>query len=80
MLVLVFLVVITLVSPRYHSPHGHVNVGPAVDYTVGEPQYFEERALLGGRSCRVRRDLALYDRDPITGCTVPWDPTTSSWA
>ncbi|MEX1195687.1 MAG: hypothetical protein WD904_09000 [Dehalococcoidia bacterium] len=70
-LVLVAMVAITAISPRYHSPT-EVNAGSPDDYAVGEPRFFEEERfwLVNLPSGEF---IALYDRDPITGCTVPWD-------
>jgi len=67
---LVALVVITVASPRYHSPT-EVNAGSPDDYAVAEPRYFEEQRfwlvhLPDGEF------VALYDRDPATGCGLPF--------
>ncbi|HVP05959.1 MAG TPA: hypothetical protein VMT90_09815 [Dehalococcoidia bacterium] len=69
---LVLLVIITWVSPRYEATRS-VNIGPASTYAVGQPVYHESDRfwVVKVPSGEV---LALYDRDPITGCTVPWDP------
>jgi hypothetical protein len=70
--VVALLAFITLISPRFVATQT-VNVGPASDYQVGAPIFFEDE-----RFWVVKLDsgemLALYDRDPFTGCTVPWDP------
>jgi hypothetical protein len=68
--VLAVLVAITAVSPRYHTP-SEVNAGDPADYAVGDPHYFEEQRfwlvhLPSGEF------VALYDRDPATGCSLPW--------
>lgn len=71
-LVIALLAVLTWASPRFIATQT-VNVGPAANYQVGSPVYYEEE-----RFWVVKLDsgemLALYDRDPNTGCTVPWDP------
>lgn len=71
-LVVALLAFITLISPRFVATQT-VDIGPASDYAVGAPIYFEHE-----RFWVVKLDsgemLALYDRDPMTGCTVPWDP------
>lgn len=63
---------ITLISPRFVATRT-VNVGPASDYAVGSPIYFEEERFWVVK-LESGEMLALYDRDPLTGCTVPWDP------
>jgi hypothetical protein len=69
--VLAGLAVMTLVSPGYEAPH-EVKVGAPADYTYGEPVFFEEERFWISRLPSGEL-IALYDRDPITGCTVPWD-------
>jgi hypothetical protein len=71
-LVVVLLIVITWVSPRYEATRT-VNVGPASDYAVGSPVYHESDRFWVVKLPSGEM-LALYDRDPVTGCTVPWDP------
>jgi hypothetical protein len=68
---LVLLVILTWVSPRYEATRT-VNIGPAAQYNVGSPVYHEDDRFWVAKlpSGDV---IALYDRDPITGCTVPWD-------
>ncbi len=67
---LVALVAITIVSPRFQSPTA-VNAGSPDDYAVLEPSYFEEQ-----RFWLVRLPdgefVALYDRDPASGCGLPY--------
>ena len=68
--VLVALVAITIASPRFRSPTV-VNAGSPDDYAVAEPSYFEEQRfwlvhLPDGEF------VALYDRDPATGCALPY--------
>ena len=67
---LVVLVVITIVSPRFFSPT-EINVGSPDDYGIAEPSYFKEQ-----RFWLVKLPdgefVALYDRDPATGCGLPF--------
>ena len=76
-LFLVALVSITLVSPRYHSPQV-VNAGAPAEYAVGEPHFFEDQRFWLVRLPAGEADgpdgefVALYDRDPATGCTLPF--------
>lgn len=67
---LVALVTITALSPRFHSPT-EVNAGSPEEYDVAQPRYFEEQrfwlVLLPDGEF-----VALYDRDPATGCSLPW--------
>lgn len=71
-IVLALLAVMTLVSPRYKAPR-EVNVGATADYAYGEPLFFEDERFWVSK-LPSGEIIALYDRDPITGCTVPWDP------
>ena len=66
------LAIITLISPRFVATRT-VNVGPASDYAVGSPVYHESDRFWVVKLASGEM-LALYDRDPLTGCTVPWDP------
>jgi hypothetical protein len=78
--VLAVLVAITLISPRYHSP-SEVNAGSPDDYAVGEPAAFKEQSfwlvrLPAGQTTLPGEDfVALYDRDPVTGCALSWGKT-----
>ena len=68
--VLIALVVITVASPRYNAPT-EVNAGSPDGYAVAQPRYFEEQRfwlvhLPDGEF------VALYDRDPATGCALPF--------
>ena len=71
-LVLTLLIALLLVSNRYQAPE-EVSAGPVTDYEVGAPIFFEDERFwivkMPGNEI-----IALYDRDPVTGCTVPWDP------
>jgi hypothetical protein len=69
---LILLVVITWVSPRFEATRT-VNVGPASDYAAGKPIFHEDDRFWVSKLASGEV-LALYDRDPLTGCTVPWDP------
>lgn len=71
-LVLTLLTVGTLISPRFIAT-ATVNVGPASTYDVGSPIFFEDERFWVVK-LESGEMLALYDRDPLTGCTVPWDP------
>jgi hypothetical protein len=71
-LVVGLLAFITFVSPRFIATQT-VNVGPASTYAVGSPIYFEDERFWVVK-LESGEMLALYDRDPLTGCTVPWDP------
>lgn len=67
---LAVMVTITAVSPRYHTPT-EINSGSPGEYAVGEPHSFEEQRfwlvhLPDGEF------VALYDRDPATGCSLLW--------
>jgi len=68
---LAVLVAITAISPRYQSPQT-VNAGPMGDYDVAAPVFFEEERFWLVQPT-AGEFIALYDRDPITGCTVPFD-------
>ncbi len=70
--VVALLAFITLISPRFVATQT-VDVGPASDYEVGSPIYFEDDRFWVVKLASGEM-LALYDRDPLTGCTVPWDP------
>ena len=67
---LIALVAITVASPRYRAPT-EVNAGSPDGYAVAQPRYFEEQRfwlvhLPDGEF------VALYDRDPATGCALPF--------
>jgi hypothetical protein len=73
---------ITFVSPSYHATR-ETNVGQESEYAIGAPIYFESERFWVVRLA-PGEVIALYDRDPITGCTVPWNPNlqvlgTSGW-
>ena len=75
--VLAVMVLITIVSPRYHSPT-EVNAGPPDQYAVGEPEIFDEQRFwlvhlpAGQAGLPSDESVALYDRDPATGCALTW--------
>lgn len=70
-IVVALLAFITLISPRFVAT-ATVDIGPASDYAVGSPKYFEDERFWVVK-LESGEILALYDRDPLTGCTVPWD-------
>ncbi len=67
---LVVLVLITLASNMYEAPKS-LNVGRVTDYRAGEPVAFENDDFW---LVRVRGEefAAIYDRDPISGCSLVW--------
>lgn len=67
---LVVLVAITAISPHYHSPTT-VNAGSPDKYAVAVPESFQEQRFW---LVRLPSDefVALYDRDPATGCSLTW--------
>lgn len=69
--VLALLAVITWISPRYEAPQ-EVDVGVKSDYAIGLPKFYEAERFWVSH-LPSGEIIALYDRDPITGCTVPWD-------
>lgn len=70
-LVIALMAFITWASPRYRAPQ-QVDVGTAADYEVGFPIFFETERFWVSK-LPTGEVIALYDRDPITGCTLPWD-------
>lgn len=68
---LALLAVGTWVSPRFIATRS-VDIGPAADYAVGQPVYHESDRFWVVK-LPSQEVIALYDRDPLTGCTVPWD-------
>ncbi len=68
--VLLLLALMTYVSPGYHASR-QTDVGLASDYSFGLPKYYETERfwVVKQPSGEI---IALYDRDPISGCTVPW--------
>lgn len=69
---IVLFAVITFVSPNYHATRDK-EVGPESDYAIGAPIFFEHDRFWVVKLA-PGEVIALYDRDPITGCTVPWNP------
>jgi hypothetical protein len=57
-------------DPGFRAP-SEVNAGAVDTFPVAEPRFFEEHRFWVVKlpSGDV---LGLYDRDPLTGCTVPW--------
>jgi hypothetical protein len=69
--VLILLALMTYVSPGYHASR-QTDVGRASDYTIGLPKYYETERFWVVKLTEGQM-IALYDRDPISGCTVPWN-------
>jgi hypothetical protein len=69
---IVLFTVITFVSPNYHASRSK-DVGKQSDYQIGAPIFFENERFWVVKLAENDM-IALYDRDPITGCTVPWNP------
>jgi len=60
-----------LTGSEYRPPEQLV-AGRVGEFELNSPRYFEDE-----RIWVVRLDgefLALYDRGPVSGCTVPWRP------
>jgi hypothetical protein len=70
---LVVLVLITLASNMYDAPED-VNAGSPDDFAVLEPHQFADEEFwlvnLGNGEF-----VALYDRDPVSGCALVWGPS-----
>jgi nitrite reductase/ring-hydroxylating ferredoxin subunit len=68
--VLVILVAITLASDLYEAPTV-ANVGKLEEHRPLTPEFFEEENFW---LVRLPDDevVALYDRDPYTGCSLTW--------
>jgi hypothetical protein len=69
--VLLILAAITFISPNYHATRER-DVGVESDFTVGQPKFYEHDRFWVVRLA-PGEVIALYDRDPISGCTVPWN-------
>jgi Rieske Fe-S protein len=69
---LILLALITYVSPQYHASR-QTDVGKSSDYAIGAPKYYETERFWVVKLAEGQI-IALYDRDPISGCTVPWSP------
>lgn len=67
---LVLLVLITVVSPHYQAPQV-TDGGSVEDYEIGDPRYFEEEKFWLVR-LNETEFVALYERDPRSGCTIGW--------
>jgi hypothetical protein len=70
-LAIVLLAVITYVSPNYHATR-QTDVGPPANYAIDAPIYYEAQRFWVVKLTEGQI-IALYDRDPISGCTVPWN-------
>ena len=73
---IVLFAVITWASPNYHATRSK-DVGKVTDYSIGAPIFFESDRFWVVRIAE-NEVIALYDRDPITGCTVPWNPSLTA--
>jgi hypothetical protein len=69
---IVLLAAITFVSPKYHATRDK-NVGPESNYAIGAPEFFKTDRFWVVKIADGAV-IALYDRDPITGCTIQWGP------
>ena len=69
---IVLFAVITFVSPNYHATR-EKDVGPESDYTIGAPIFFKTERFWVVKIAKGEV-IALYDRDPISGCTIQWGP------
>jgi hypothetical protein len=69
-LAIVLLAVITYVSPNYHATR-QTDVGQPSSLAIDAPVYYSEQGFwvvnLAENSI-----IALYDRDPISGCNLEW--------
>lgn len=67
---IVLFAVITFVSPNYHASRSK-DIGAQTDFTIGAPKFFEDERFW---VVKLAEDdvIALYDRDPITGCHYEW--------
>ena len=59
-------------DPGYRAPK-EINAGSLAAFPASAPKFYEDQRfwlvkLPSGEA------IALYDRDPISGCTVPWNP------
>jgi Rieske Fe-S protein len=70
-LAIILLAVITYVSPNYHATR-QTDVGQPVNFAIDAPVYFETQRFWVVKIAEGQI-IALYDRDPISGCTVPWN-------
>jgi nitrite reductase/ring-hydroxylating ferredoxin subunit len=69
---LIGIVLITLASDMYKAP-SDVDAGSIEDYTIGTPEQFPDEEFWLVR-LGENEFVALYDRDPVTGCALVWGP------
>lgn len=69
---IVLFAVITFVSPNYHATQ-EKNVGSPDNYAIGAPIFFEHDRFWVVKLAEGAV-IGLYDRDPISGCTLLWKP------
>jgi hypothetical protein len=70
-LAIILLAAITYLSPNYHATR-QTDVGQPSNYAIGAPVYYETQRFWVVKITEGQI-IALYDRDPISGCTVPWN-------
>ena len=71
-LAIILLGLITYVSPNYHATR-QTDVGQSSSYAIGAPPTYYEDERFWVVKLAEGQIIALYDRDPISGCTVPWN-------
>jgi nitrite reductase/ring-hydroxylating ferredoxin subunit len=71
-LALVVLVAMTLVSDGYKAPQV-LDAGAVEDYDIGVPHEFEHDDFWLVRTA-PQEFVAIYDRDPVSGCALVWGP------
>ena len=71
-LAIILLALITYVSPSYHATR-QTDVGQPADYTIGAPPTYHEDERFWVVKLAEGQIVALYDRDPISGCTLKWN-------
>jgi hypothetical protein len=69
-LAIMSLAVITYVSPNYHATR-QTDVGPPAKYKIDAPVFY---SVQGFWVVKLTENsiIALYNRDPITGCNLEW--------
>ena len=71
-LVIVALVMMSLYTGGVYQAPVTIDAGNAAAFPVSAPKFFEAQRFWAVK-LPSGEILGLYDRDPITGCTVPWD-------
>jgi hypothetical protein len=69
-LVILLLALITAISPKYHASR-QADVGLASNYAIGAPIYYPDEPVWVVKLAEGEV-IALYDRDPISGCGIEW--------